>query len=134
MTDTPTRRVQKFFDPAEKRTKQSEAPACDINVLVRQHIQKGELPPPTGQELYGDFSTVDDFLGAQLRVAQAEEAFDRLPSRVRSRFRNDPAELIAFARDPENLQEAIELGLVDKPETPPETPPPGDPVVPQGGE
>ena len=42
--------------------------------------------------------------------------FDNLPSDVRNRFNNNPAQLLDFVADPENKEEAIELGLLPKPE------------------
>ena len=37
-----------------------------------------------------------------------------LPAQIRSRFENDPAKLIDFLDNSENLDEAIKLGLVSK--------------------
>ena len=39
-----------------------------------------------------------------------------LPSRVRRRFDNDPAELMEFLADEANREEAVMLGLIEKEE------------------
>jgi hypothetical protein len=44
----------------------------------------------------------------------------RLPAELRARFENDPAKLIEFIDNSENLDEAINLGLVNKPENLPQ--------------
>ena len=48
-----------------------------------------------------------------------------LPAQMRSRFNNDPAELLKFIKDPANLDEAVKLGILVKKEAPK-----GDPVPP----
>lgn len=44
--------------------------------------------------------------------------FDTLPSKLRLRFGNDPAEFLSFVEDPANDQEMIDLGLKPKPPLP----------------
>lgn len=78
---------------------------------------------------YGDFSNVDDYLGALNSVKAAQEAFQALPSGLRKRFENDPAQLIAFFDDPENQDEAVALGLIPGPAPDPK-PDPTTPEVP----
>ena len=56
------------------------------------------------------------FRQAQETVIAAAEAFAALPSRVRQRFNNDPAELLEFLADESNREEAVFLGLIEKPE------------------
>lgn len=115
------------------RTKQSFKDECDINNLVKSWLRKGEPPPPEDLSLYGDFTDGGDFLHQRNQIAIANAQFAALPSRLRARFDNDPAELLKFALDPANLQEAVELGVVQAPEPEPEpapTPPPGDPDPP----
>ena len=53
-----------------------------------------------------------------------------LLSRVRKRYNNDPAELLEFVMDEKNREEAVFLGLIEKPqESAPEV---GEPAT--GGE
>lgn len=109
-------RVQKIFK-GKSRTKQSEAAACDINNIMKHFEATGQVNHlQRFDPKYGDFTNVDNFQDAQNKVRNAESAFENLPSRIRNRFNNDPRELIAFMEDQENFDEAVELGLVDKPE------------------
>ena len=112
------------------RVKQSEAEGCDINVMMKRWQSGGVPPVPSGHEAYGDFSSVGTYIQALDAVMQAEQTFNRLPSEVRTRFENDPALLIDFMHDPENEDEARELGLLEPipdPTPDPEPPAPPDP-------
>lgn len=96
------------------RTKQSFRDECDINSVMRRWEKTGQLHPlQRYPPQYGDFTNVDDYQAAVNQVQQAEDAFMALPSRVRSRFGNDPAELLRFMADSANQAEAEKLGLVD---------------------
>lgn len=95
------------------RTLQSDAKDADINNIMKKWLKTGQSPPPRGLPQYGDFSNVDDYLTAVNQVHEAQAAFEELPSAVRSRFRNDPGELIQFLSTPGHEDEAIELGLYD---------------------
>lgn len=93
-------------------TKQAPAEECDINALMKRYQKSGHLPPGMGIGRYGDFYSVEDFLSAQLVVKRAEMQFKSLPARVRDRFDNKPEALLSFIANPENLEEARELGLL----------------------
>lgn len=108
----PVPREQIFF-PEKGRTQQHFTDECNINILVDRWIKAGEAPFPPANQQYADFTNVSDFLTAQIQIKTAEAAFMALPTKVRSRFDNDPAELLAFALDPANIDEAIQLGLAD---------------------
>lgn len=98
-------------------TKQEFAEESDINNIMRRYVDFGQLPPSAVIEpSYGDVSDVGDFMDAQNRVLLARQQFEALPSRVRDRFANDPARLVAFLADASNRAEAIELGLVKRPD------------------
>lgn len=100
------------------RTKQSFKNDCDINVVVNHYQRHGIINHVArGSGVYGDFSTVEDYQSSLNRVMNAQEMFGALPSKIRSRFANDPAELIGFLENPANLDEAVELGLVVRPRT-----------------
>lgn len=106
----------------EGRTKQSFREQCDINIMMKKYQQGIPINMNTlAQPEYGDFANADDYHTAANKVIQADQAFAALPAEIRARFRNDPAELLEFIRDPdqEHLEEAIELGLVPRPEAEP---------------
>ena len=103
------------FDPEEGRTQQQFAQECDINEIVRRFGITGELPFDQRMPVSGDFTGVTDFQSAMEAVTRAQAAFNDLPANVRARFRNDPAEMLAFLEVPENREEAVRLGLVNPP-------------------
>lgn len=95
------------------RTRQSSRDECDINIMMKKYQRSGIAPavnpfPAT----YGDFSQVDSFQAAQHQIASAEQAFAGLSSEIRSRFGNDPKQLLVFLEDHANRVEAEELGLI----------------------
>ena len=61
---------------------------------------------------YGDFTNVPDFRESMDLIARANGTFMQLDWKLRERFHNDPAVLIAFLNDPQNRDEAVKLGLV----------------------
>jgi len=88
---------------------------CDINNILRQFNITGMLPQQAVSPRYGDFTGVSDYHTALNQVIAAEDEFMSLPATLRARFENDPANLINFLDNPENKDEAIKLGLVNKP-------------------
>lgn len=95
----------------------------NINQIMERAARTGQIGDPfhqTVQEvIVGDFSSGIDFHEAQNRIVEAQQAFDELPAHVRKRFNNNPAELIDFCMSDKNKEEAIELGLIPKPEEKP---------------
>jgi phage internal scaffolding protein len=85
---------------------------CDINHIVRQFGLTGELPGKPMSPQYGDFTGVLDYHSAVNAVLAAQDDFMELPAQMRSRFNNDPAQLIDFLGNEENREEAIKLGLI----------------------
>ncbi len=118
------RRVSINFEGAESRTKQSFKDECDINTILGKWRKTGffshvNLKTP----VYADFTNAEDYLSAVNRLKNADAIFAALPARVRARVNNDPAQLIAFAEDPANAQELIDLGLEPTPPNDPEPAP-----------
>lgn len=89
----------------------------DINNLVDRFLRTGEMPPVDGRAVYGNFLDVpQSYQDCLEAVCRAQEAFDELPAKVRQRFNNDPAQLLSFLHDPANVDEAVDLGLMEKPQ------------------
>jgi phage internal scaffolding protein len=99
-------------------TQQHYKDECDINNILRQFNVTGLLPENTLSPRYGDFTGIGDYHTALNRVIAAEDEFMALPAQIRSRFDNDPANLINFLDNEENKQEAISLGLLNPEELP----------------
>lgn len=100
------------FEPT--RTQQQFKDECDLNVLMARYVKTGTLPQSTRSALYGDFSDVGDYQSAQDTILRAQQQFAALPSKVRDRFKNNPAEMLSFVANPANLDEAATLGLLSE--------------------
>ena len=125
---SPRVRVQ-WKPQGESKTKQSFKDECDINRIMARYQATGLLDFTQKREArYADVSGLDYQEAANL-VAGAQSMFNDLPSTLRERFSNDPAQLLAFLDDQANLQEAIALGLVNPRSSPGE--PAAAPVAPQ---
>lgn len=96
-------------------TQQQFKDECDINEIVRRFGLTGELPENVRTPRSGDFTGVNDYQSAMNAVRAADEAFMELPGELRKRFDNDPQKLMDFMEDENNKEEAIKLGLVNKP-------------------
>jgi len=87
---------------------------CDINNILRQFNVTGILPETPLSPRYGDFTGISDYQTALNAVLAAEDEFMSLPANIRTRFDNDPNNLINFLADESNRAEAEKLGLVDQ--------------------
>lgn len=95
------------------RTKQSMSAECDINNIMEKFQKTGVVDFVNKHApQYGDATGVD-FQNSMQIVTKANEMFADLPSTVRKRFNNNPAELLEFCENPDNRQEAIRLGLLN---------------------
>ena len=113
------RRVVSNHRGSGSKTKQSFKNECDINHILEKHRNTGVVSQDylnKRQAMFADVSEIGDFQHCQQKVLDAEEAFMTLPSRIRTRFENDPGQLLDFVADPGNRNEAIELGIIPKPE------------------
>lgn len=117
-----------YFNDEPSLTQQHFADECDINNIVEKYMITGVLGDPlsipSNSPQYGDYSSPSDYHAAQNLIAQASQAFDLLPARLRERFENDPAKLLEFLGDEKNREEAIKLGLVNNTQSNNESPEP----------
>ncbi|AXH75847.1 MAG: internal scaffolding protein [Microviridae sp.] len=100
------------FTHEKSLTQQNFADESDINNIMARYEKTGELPVSNLSPLYGDFTLLPDYMEAQNLIVSAREHFDSLPSKIRDRFHNDPAQFLAFCDDPENAPEMRLLGLL----------------------
>lgn len=109
----PTVDVSLKFPPDSRHTKQSFKAECDINTIMARYQSTGEMPNlDVCAPQYLD-ATGLDFQDMQNRVLHAQALFMELPSKLRSRFANDPGEFLAYVADPQNRAEMRELGLLN---------------------
>lgn len=96
-------------------TKQEFVRECDINNVIKQYKTHGMLThvnTKAAQGAYQDLPDSVDFQESLHTIMVAENAFMSLPSKVRDRFGQDPAEFLAFLNNPENADEARKLGIL----------------------
>lgn len=107
----------------KSRTQQNMKQECDVNFVMSKWAKTGLMRHVTGlKPSYGDFTNVTDYLSASQAIIDAQDAFMSLGSKVRERFQNNPAALLAFLADPANEEEARELDLIPPIPTPPAIP------------
>lgn len=114
--------VHNYFNPPPQTpivnyepsmTQQHFTDECDVNQILKKFIQTGILDT-IGPGVYADISDLGDYRESLEMIRNADEMFAGLPSRIRARFENDPAQYLAFVQDPKNLDEGIELGIFTK--------------------
>ena len=93
-------------------TEQHHKNECDVNQIIRKYDKTGLITHITRFEAkFGDLSG-HDFKTMQDQVAAAAVMFQALPSEIRNKFDNNPADLLTFMDNPNNRKAAIEMGLI----------------------
>lgn len=111
----------KTLCPEQGLTKQEFAQEADVNYIMARYTKTGQLPATRftpDRAIFADVSMIGDYSSELLKVQAATDAFAALPAELRSRFANDPAQLIKFVRNDSNYNEAVKLGLIEKKEEP----------------
>lgn len=112
---SPPVKVQIDF-PNPSLTVQAAKDECDINKILKKYMRTRLMDHVNAnQGVYDDFTSVQDYHTSIEQVRRADEMFASLPSGLRNRFKNDPAEFLAFVGNSENRDEAISLGLIPRP-------------------
>jgi len=98
------------------RTQQNFKDQCNINNIMKKYHVTGMVNHLNNKKgTYADLTQVKDFQGCLQTVIDAQASFMTIPSEIRKKFGNDPQALIEFLKDPKNKDEAIQLGLMNKP-------------------
>lgn len=109
----------------KSRTKQAFRDSVDVNKVVARHQiglrHLAQIPNTTG--VYADMSSIPDYQNALHIQQDAQNKFLALPSKIRAKFQNNPAQLISYLQDTKNDEEAIQLGLKSKINAPKESTP-----------
>lgn len=99
-------------------TEQAHKNECDVNRIIQKYDRTGLITHVSRFEAeFGDLTGLE-FKAAQDKVANALSMFEQLPANIKKRFRNSPQDLLTFMEDPNNREEAIDLGLIDSRWTP----------------
>lgn len=103
-----------FSEPT--RTMQSSREECDINSILARYQKTGVIEHLNRyQGNYGNFLSASDYQSSLNSVLSADSAFQSLPSSLRFRFNNDPAQFLSFVENPANRDELVSMGLANKP-------------------
>lgn len=98
------------------KTQQHFRDDANINLIMKKFVRTGILGSPDGASRmprFGDFSNIDYQKSMEI-VASAKSGFEGLPSDIRALFENDVQQMLDFIADPDNKDDAIELGLLAK--------------------
>lgn len=105
-----------FGEDEVSLTHQSMKDECDINLIMARYQSTGLIEHVNQFEgNYGDFMDATDYHSAMNEVLAANDAFASLPSSIRERFSNDPAQFLDFVHDDKNRDEMIKMGLIEEP-------------------
>lgn len=99
------------------RTKQEPKDECNINSIMARYAQTGIIDHVAAvQPIYEDVAGISvDYQEALRIVENAQVAFNSLPSALRKELDNNPANLVSFIQNPDNMERCIEYGLLNKP-------------------
>lgn len=94
------------------KTQQDKFEETDINkILARYGAKEAAQIRPEKEPLFGDFTDAVDYTRQMQRVAEAQEMFMRLPTKVRDLANQDPARLIELVSDEANHEVLKAAGL-----------------------
>lgn len=102
----------------------------DINNILAKYRRTGLVDHVSRHKgNYGNFINAPDYHEAMQSIVEAQTMFEALPSDIRKRFQNDPAQFLEFVQNQDNLDEMVKLGLAVRV---PAAQPQGE-VAPEGG-
>lgn len=105
-----TKKYQTIFKDKSK-TQQHHADDVNINKLIAKH-GLANTPVRDIQSNYMDISNIQTFHEMQNHVARIDQGFAKLPSSIRTKFRNQSANFAEFIENEKNHPEAWALGLM----------------------
>lgn len=132
--DVGNNRVKVEFEK-ESRTKQSFKNECDINHILKMYKKNGIVTHIQARApMFEDVADALSYQDSLNLVIRAQEQFAALPSKVRARFGNDPAQFLEFCGNSANAKEMVDLGLATaRPEAPAVKEPEAPISPPKGG-
>lgn len=108
-----TKRVFTVNDQPSK-TDQQWKEDCDTNIILERFMKTGQLTHVARTPgIFADVSGVKDLLPSMIMLQDARREFDKYPAEIRKKFENKPEKLIEWLQNPENKEEAIELGFLE---------------------
>ena len=95
-------------------TKQAFTHECDINNILAKYQKTGAIEHLNQNEASYGYATSDNFQESLEIVSRGQNMFNELPSSIRNKFKNDPAQFLEFVQNSDNIEEMRELGLAHK--------------------
>ena len=133
MSEKPRPHCKIFTQPS--MTQQHQKDETDVNKIMKRYVKTGVIDHVNKHApRYGDV-LADDYRSALHQIMNADDMFQELPSEVRKRFDNDPAQFLDFVQDPvnaDNLHQVLQPGGQSPPGDAPQPPPGQPPVEPPG--
>lgn len=130
MAKVQRKRLAVSFKEVQSRTKQMFRDGTRIDNVLKRYgtagVDSAMAPWLFAQGMASAPFGVDqgrDYHSQLSAVTSVRQYFEALPSKVRARFGNDPAQMLEFLGDEKNREEAEKLGLVKAPEKAPISPP-----------
>jgi len=122
-------RVKVTLDPVgDSLTQQHFKAETDIINIIKKHDRTGIIEHVArGVAHYGDYSEINEYAEALNMVNSANASFMELPAEIRAMFGNNAGEFFEFATNPENKTKMEDLGLAERPNTPPISSPAAEP-------
>jgi len=108
----PKQKVSLTFPENSRWTKQSFKDECDINLIMRRYMASGEMPVLNNNAPQYLDATGYDYQEAMQFIAGAKSLFGEMPSEIRNKFQNDPAQFLDFCSNEKNRPEMAEMGLL----------------------
>lgn len=105
-------------------TKQEFKKECDINYIVNKAMRGEFVRGAVNKGMYEDVSRIGDYHDIQDTLLSINEEFMKIPPEIRARFHHDPSLLTEWVNNPQNAEEAIELGLLEPSDRKPKNNPP----------
>jgi phage internal scaffolding protein len=115
--------IKSAYDPSERcrttnpakgdpdRAKQEFKKDADLNVIMRRITKQNSLEGiEMHQGEYG-FASPVTLHEAMNVVARAQSMFADLPGELRAHFKNEPENFLEFVQNPDNADQAQELGI-----------------------
>lgn len=98
----------------KKLVDQSHKNMCDINIIMERYRKTGMLPQFREKIPYFvDNTGIKSIEEAHELVNEANYLFEQIPSHIRKLMDNNPANLVDFIKNPENIDVCTKYGLIE---------------------
>lgn len=97
-------------------TNLENADSADVNKIIEKFILSGTVDNIAQGEAMENvqLSTQTDYHETHRVLQNARRSFMKLGEEVRTKFHNDPIEMLEFMKDPKNIEECHRLGLTKR--------------------